>query len=212
MRRRRPRISSRDIQYVIAFAVIATIVTSTLFYASLNPPPSEQFFAMWILGARGLAENYYPNDNSTLSADEQVKWTLGVYNHMSGLEYVVVRVKLLNATMPGPDELNGTPSPASPIFEFTRVLVDNETWTIPFTWAILNMKMTDGSLSITGLAINQTPVKGQLGTAVLGHNFRFVFELWSYDENTQNLIFSWNGSDTPHLVWTQIWFNATLTH
>jgi hypothetical protein len=165
---------------------------------------------MWVLGSNGLAEHYYPNDNPNLAVGDQVNWTLGVYNHMASIEYVVVRVKLLNSTLASPDEVTGKPSPVSPLTEFTRVLLDNETWSIPFVWKILNATQKGGSLSITRLSVNQTLLSGEFASAVSGFNFRFVFELWFYDENANDLVFSWRTSDTSHSVWTQIWFNATL--
>ena len=209
--KRKLKISTQDLRYVLVFALIATIVTSGVAYRTLNSGPAEQFFAMWILGSSGLAENYYPNNNSTLVQGKQLNWTLGVYNHMGDLEYVVVRVKLLNSTLASPNELTGTPSPVDEIFEFSRILVDNETWSIPFVWRILNITQQGQSLLVTGLSINQTSLIGNLGSATSGVNFRLVFELWSYDVNSSNSTFSWNAQGTTHSVWTQIWFNATTT-
>ena len=209
--KRRLKISSRDLRYLLMFALVTTIVTSGMAYSILTPRPTEQFFAMWILGSTGLAEDYYPNDDPNLKAGEQVNWTLGVYNHMVGLEYVVVRVKLLNSILMGPDETNGSPSPVVPIFEFTRVLLDNETWSIPFVWRISNITQKGDSVLVTGLIVNQIPISGQLGTALSGFNFRLVFELWFYNEAAKDLVFSWQTAGVRRSVWTQIWFNATTT-
>jgi uncharacterized membrane protein len=209
--KRRLKLSSQDLKYALVFALIATIVTSSAAYLVLNPAPTEQFFAMWILGANGLAEDYYPNDNPNLAVGEPVNWTLGVYNHMGGLEYVVVRVKLLNSTSSSPDELAGIPNPTPEIFEFDRILVDNDTWSIPFVWKILNLTQQGQNLVVSEMSINQTTLRGNLGSAASGNNFRFVFELWFYDETAGNLTFSWNSGGSKHSVWTQIWFNATVT-
>lgn len=209
--KRRLKLSSRDLQYVVAFALVATLVASVVAYTSLFPSPNEQFFATWILGSNGLAENYFPNNNSTLTAGELINWTLGVYNHMNGLEYVVLRVKMLNSTLSSPDELTGTPSPVSAIFEFSRILVDNETWSIPFTWRIVSLAKQSQSLLITGLSVNETLLTGNLASAISGMNFRFVFELWFYDVSTSMLSFAWTAGGATHSVWTQIWFNATMT-
>ena len=194
---------------MLIFILITTIAASAVGYAVLNPPPSEHFFVMWILGSNGLAQNYYPNGNHLLGPGEPVNWTLGVYNHMNGLEYVVVRVKLLNSSQSGPDDSTGTPSPVVEIFEFSRILVNNETWSIPFIWQILNVTPSGTSLLITGLSINQASLTGSLVSATSGYNLRFVFELWSYDETNGALSFA-RSSSNP--VWTQIWFNVTMAH
>jgi len=211
LRKRKRRISSRDLQYLMAFAAVATLVTSAVAYGVLNPPPSEQFFAMWVLGSEGLAEHYYPNDDPNLRIGEEVNWTLGVYNHMGSLQYVVVRVKLLNSTIASPDELSGTPSPASPLIEFTRVLVDNETWSLPFKWSIDSLDARGRSLILTRLAINEEHFRGELVNAASGFNYRFIFELWFYDQTSNDLSFSRATSNITYSVWTQIWFNATAT-
>lgn len=209
MRRRKLKISAQDFRYLLAFAVIATIVASGAAYGVLNPPPSEQFYAMYVLGSKGLAEHYYPNDNPNLSVDEPVKWTIGIYNHMGSLQYVVVRVKLLNSTLPSPDELTATPSSVTPLFEFTRVLVDNETWSIPFVWKVLSVSPGPREVLITGMSINQIVLSGTLVKATQANNYRFVFELWFYDRTANDLVFSWRTQNAQHSVWTQIWFNVT---
>jgi len=194
----------------VVFVVVATLVTSGIAYAFLYPPSSERFFAMWILGSEGLAEHYFPDDDPNLGMAEEVDWTLGVYNHMGSIQYVVVRVKLLNSTIAGPDDVSGTPSPVSPILEFTRVLADNETWFIPFAWRIESLSSGDSNTVLTALSINQVPFNGQLVSAVSGFNYRFVFELWFYDVASGDLAFSWRSDRSSHSVWTQMWFNATV--
>ena len=194
----------------MAFAAVATVVTSSVAYAVLNPWPQEQFFAMWILGSEGLAERYYPNDDPNLRIGEEVNWTLGIYNHMGSLQYVVIRVKLLNSTIASPDDFSGRPSPVSPILEFTRVLVDNETWSVPFKWRIESLSVRGKSLLVTELSINRVSFSGELVAASSGHNYRFVFELWFYDMASNDFTFS-GGTSTRRSVWTQVWFNATAT-
>jgi hypothetical protein len=210
LKARRRIISRQDVQYVIVFVIISTVVASTVAYAYLNPARPERFFAMWILGSEGLAEHYYPNDNPNLVPGQFVNWTLGVYNHMNSLQYVVVRVKLLNSTITSPNDTSGTPSPSPPLLEFRRVLIDNDTWSFPFTWKISNYTIESGSVLITGLTANQTLIQGNFARAVGGHNFRLVFELWFYDSTTQSLVFSSSDSEV-HSAWSQIWFNATMT-
>ncbi len=117
---KRLKISSKDLRYLLAFFVIVTVIVSTLAYVELTPPYTDQFFSMWILGSNGLTENYFPNNNPNLILGEQVNWTLGVYNHMSALEYVVVRVKLLNSTQTAPNELTGVASPVAAILRVCK--------------------------------------------------------------------------------------------
>jgi len=199
---------------VAAFAIMVTVVTSAVAYQMLYPRIGERFFATWILGSRGLAEDYYPNNNPNLRVGEEINWTLGVYNHMGPLEYVLLRVKLLNSSLPSPDELTGAPSPVPPVYEFYRILAYNETWSVAFIWSLAEATLTHGSITITKLSINGHVVAGELASALSGFNFRFVFELWFYDQSKGALSFS-QGQDGTNgsfrAVWTQIWFNVTYT-
>jgi len=164
---------------------------------------------MWILGSDGRLEDYFPNNNPNLVLGEEVNWTLGVYNHMSSLEYVVVRVKLLNATEISPNEVTGEGSPVPEVFEFARILANNETWVIPFTWTLVNLASENGNVMINSLAINGTTITGNLAQARGGLDFRIAFELWFYDPNAGTLVFSWSTPTSAYSAWTQLWFNAT---
>ena len=202
------RSSRQDIQFLITFAIIATVVASSLAYVYLNPPQQEQFFATWVLDSQGMAEHYFPSDNPNVRLGEEVNWTLAVYNHMGSLQYVVIRVKLLNSTLASPNDTLGEPSPAPVILEFAQVLVSNQTWSIPFDWEVSNYTVRGANFVIASLLVNQSPLHGQFANAIFGRGFRFVFELWFYDTQTNNLVFSWYTNGRPIDVWTQLWFNV----
>lgn len=209
MLKKKLKIKSRDFKYVVAFAIIATIISSGVALRTLNPPPGEQYFAMWVLGANGLAEHYYPNDNLYFGIDEPLNWTIGVQNQMHAIEYVVVQVKLLNSSLTWPDNQTGTPSPVPPLLEFARVLTSNETWSIPFNWMLVAVTRSYSreTITIRSLSINQNQLNVTYVSAYPGR-FRFVFELWFYDETSNQLVFSQPTNAGPRSVWTQIWFNA----
>ena len=189
-------------------------MASTVSYIYLNPQPEEPYFAGWILGSEGTAQHYFPNDNPSIVLREEVSWTLGVSNHMGSLQYVVLRVKLLNSTMTSPNATLGQPSPAPTIVEFARILLDNETWSIPFVWEILNYTYipNDEGLRITDLSINQNLFTGQFASTASGQNLRFVFEVWYYDTTNDDLAFAWQTQGVVQAVWTQIWFNVIPEH
>jgi hypothetical protein len=207
--RRRLKISSRDLQYFAAFVLIVTVVTSFAAYLTFNPPRTEEFYATWILGSDGLTENYYPNQNPNLRVGQTLNWTIDIYNHMGSLQYVVLRVKLMNSTLASPNDSTGQPSPVPSLIEFRRVLLSNETWTVPFVWSILKLEQRTSSVMITELSLNQNVMTGELAVALSGFNFRFVFELWHYDQTSGELVFPWTTAGATQSAWTEIWFNAT---
>jgi len=46
-------------------------------------------------------------------------------------------------------------------------------------------------------------------SALNGHDFRIIFELWTFDPITQHLIFGWRAGGEYKVAWLQIWFNVT---
>lgn len=193
---------------MLVVIVVTTVVSSGLAYRSLNPSSVEPFFAVWVLGNGGLLQNYFPNNNTSLRANETLTWTIGVYNHMGSLEYVALQVKLLNSSDTGPNDISASGTPA--LVEFDRVLTENETWTTPFIWEISRINQADGATKVTELTVNGRVVSVPLAEAADGLNFRLVFELWYYDETSNSLAFSWQSSAGIRTSWVQVWFNTTL--
>lgn len=202
------KIKRRDVKLVITFAILSSIITSAAAYASLFQFGAQPFFAMSVLGSKGLAADYFPGDNQTVRVGQPVNWTINVYNQMGTIEYVVVRVKLLNSLMAGPNDTTAAPSPVQPFIEFRRIMVNNETWSTRFLWQIENTSLQGDQLQISSLTLNNVRYSGSLATAKQGYNFRFVFELWFYEARAGHLVFSWHSRNAQYVVWNQIWFNA----
>ena len=165
--------------------------------------------ALAVLGEEGMAEHYYPGDDPNIDVGEKIRWTIYLYNHMGKAQYVAVRVKLLNSTMSAPNSTSCTPSDAPVVYEFRRVLLDNETLYYPLDWGLLEVGGEGDSVSLTGLMINGVSLKTGV-EAIHGHNFRMVLELWIYDEASGGLIFGWGSGEESQCAWNQFWFNSTI--
>ena len=131
---------------------------------------------------------------------------------MGSVQYLVIKVKLGNSSIKAPDDINCIPSPAPVLIEFRKVLMDNETWEFPFAW-IIGETAEDGEMTYaTVLVINVKDgvevQRGQVG-ALNGYNFRIIFELWTLDPATEELIFGWKAGGQHKVAWLQVWFNAT---
>jgi uncharacterized membrane protein len=180
-----------------------------LAYLAITPRPREQFFQLYALGENRMAEHYYPNDNSTIPLDTPVSWFLGVTNFMDSIQYVTLKVKLSNSTLAPPDETQVKPAPIPALFEFRKVLSNNETWEFPFTWSIKEIQEVGHMIYITRLTINNEVVTVPTIGAKHGYNLRLIFELWSFDIDEDGFIFGWYASQERRCAWLQIWFNVT---
>jgi len=191
----------------IVFLVIFEMIT----YATTTPRSREQFFQLYILGANGLLSDYYPNDNPNIGAGDLVRWHVGVTDFMGSVQLVVIRIKLGNQTIRPPDDLQALPSQAPLIAEFGRFVQDNETWEMPFFWEIVNADMVRGSTRILEMQINNETYQVPNLTAVDGHNFRVILELWTWEPSSETLQFGWSSGNEQRVAWVQVWFNMTIS-
>ena len=194
---------------MIAVFIVLLIVFETLAYVLTTPRPQEQFFQVYVLGANRLAASYYPNNDSNIRIAESISWYVGVGNMMGSIQFVALRVKLGNSTISSPNETQALPSPAPPVIEFSRFIQNNETWEFPFVWQILNMSTAQGSTRLLALQVNNQTLLMSDSSALGGHNFRFIFELWVWDTDLASFQFGWFTENEHRVAWLQIWFNAT---
>jgi uncharacterized membrane protein len=189
------------------------IIFEAAAYIATTPRPQEQFFQLYVLGAQGLAADYYPNDNPNLRVGDLVHWFLGVSNFMGSVQLVELRVKLGNQTIAAPNDQPISPSEAPMLIGFTRFLQDNETWQFPLSWSIARLS-SDPTSNTTQLLLlnmnNQTiPLTGI--SARSGYNFRVIIELWVWDTDVAQFQYGWFAGTERRAAWLQLWFNATST-
>lgn len=203
--------ASRGLRWSIVVFVAVTLISSEIAYISVTPPPRESFFQLYVLGEGKMFENYFPDDNATITPGVPLHWYLGVTNLMASVQYVAVKAKLGNTTTQCPNGADGTPAPIPALIELRRVLLDNETWEIPLTW---NVKETrrDGDVVWLSLDINGVKIEPMVHS-ILGNGFRIIFELWTLTPGSSDLSFGWvdRSSGERRATWLQVWFNVTAT-
>ena len=200
---------SEHMQHALTIFISACLIFSMVAYIAVTPRPKEQFFHLYAIGENRMAEHYYPNDEPTILLDTPVKWFLGITNHMGSVQYVALKVKLGNSTLDPPDESEAKPAPTPTLFEFRKVLSNNETWEFPFTWSIKQTQVVGDATYITRLTINDDTITVSGISAKHGYNYRLTFELWSYDVDEGEFIFGWYANQERRYAWLQLWFNAT---
>jgi hypothetical protein len=194
---------------LIVIFITLLIIFEMIAYVATTPRPQEQFFQFYVLGANHLAADYYPSNDSNIPLGEPVKWYIGVTDLMGNMQLVAIRVKIGNATISAPNDLQGLPSPAPLVAEFMRFIQDNETWEFPFVWHISNVSSVEGSTRILELQINNQTFPVRDSWAGNGYNFRLIFELWTWNVDTAGFEFGWYAGTEHRVAWLQLWFNAT---
>lgn len=184
------------------------VLTSSIAYLSLEKKASEKFLGLTVLGSNMMAENYYPEGNSTIVVGETVKWYISVNNYFGSPEYLSLRLKLLNSTsqfLPLDNFSRSTPSPVSHIFELKRMVPNNSTWIIPINWTVTDVD--ENHTTIESLNVNGNQINGLNTRSVTGKDFMIVLELWRYDTRVKDFVFIWPSHTGPRVTWSQIWFS-----
>jgi hypothetical protein len=153
-----------------------------------------------------VAENYYPDNDPNLEIQENVNWNLYVRNNMGQPQYVSILIKVSNTTANPPNSTTCTPTLLPEVYKISRILLDNETWIEPISWALLNYTTNDEDVILNQILINAE--RFELNIKARNQNdFRIIFELWLFNESSKYFEFSWEQNEEKHCAWNQIWFN-----
>jgi len=201
--------SSQNRRTLIAVFITLLVVCEMVVYVATTPRPREQFFQLYVLGAKHMAADYYPNNDTDIRIGEPVTWYLGVTDNMGSVQLISIRVKIANQTIKPPDDMQALESPAPVVTEYMRFIQDNETWETPLVWSISDAVSVAGSTRILTLLINNETYQLQDCSAINGHNFRLIFELWTYQTHNDTFQFGWVTNSEHRVAWLQVWFNMT---
>lgn len=200
----------RTIRSLLPIFLTTLILFEIVAYTTTITRPTEKFFQLYMLGSTGTASNYYPNNSSSLQIGENVQWNLGLVNNMDSFQYVSIRVKLGNQTINPPNDTLAQPSPAPLITEFKHFILNNETWRVPFDWQIVNYTTTaEGHVSIHSLTIDNVTYVLENSPVCPGINscsFRLIFELWTWNVDSNIFQVGWSNGDQQRIAWIQLWF------
>jgi hypothetical protein len=202
-------ISHQDRRTLIVVFITLLVVCEMVAYVATTPRPREQFFQLYVLGAKHMAADYYPNNSTNIRLGELVTWYLGVTDNMGSAQLVSIRVKLGNQATKPPDDQQATESPTPVVTEFMRFIQDNETWESPFVWSIQDAASSSNVTRILTLQINNQAYQIQDWSASGGYNFRLIIELWTWQTDANAFEFGWTASGEHRVAWLQVWFNMT---
>lgn len=196
---------------LVSAYLIFLALTSVVAWVAAHPPRVEEFSSISVLGETMNATNYFPNNTTSVPLNQQISWVVQVYNHMGSVQLYQVKVSVTNTTIngqpAGPNATSHTPSQGDKLLEIYRVLLNGESWNLPLQWSITQETNGGGVTTIQTIRVNNNPVPVGI-SAVSGKDFRIVIELWSYDTETHDFIFSFTGNGILYSVFNQIWFDT----
>ncbi len=179
--------------FFILFVFFLSIYAAIAFYAT-TPKPSQPFIGFGVFSQQGTLSGY-TGPNSVVSVNQTlVHWTLNITNKMGSTQFVQIITRMGNETNTPP---NATSPGLLPVLTNSTLFVANGNTSLQdFAWRVLSV-ISSGGLDYLRLEINGLTLNSTLGNAA-GHQFRFFFELWTFDESTGGF---------QYYTWNQIWFS-----
>jgi hypothetical protein len=178
----------------------------------------DQFVSIGIIGNNNSIENYYLGNDTEIYFGTDNYWNISITNNMNYIEYLEIRVKILSYNDKLPDSTTLSSSSAKTIYNIPLFLAQGATTYKNFTWSIAKpnniSSIENNPVEIsTIITINNSkyPLILTLPHAIENNYVysRIVFELWAFDETTNNISFVIN---TPKktCIWNQIFFKLNL--
>ena len=181
---------------VVSFAAISSAAT----FLILSPRASQPFMAMAVYSRTGLLGYLEPATNSSVTTGKPVNWTLSVTNNMGSAQFVMIIVRLGNSTL---SSSNSTTSSSFPeIVMPERFIRDGDAFSISFNWTLQSVTPEQGG-KLLHLQVEGEPV------VMTGDNFRWIFELWTYDLTCGCFHYGYGPQSASAGVWLQVWFNPS---
>jgi len=184
---------------------------SAAFYI-LSPRPHQPFLAFGVFSPEGVLSGFSSGTNMNVTINQVLNWHLVVTNEMGSVQYVRIVYRLGNSSTAAPTSVE--PSTAACISELlTPNCLETYVFIAPgreadpvFTWSVQSENVTVGVTRLH-LLVNGQQFSSSVG-ALNGRNFRFIFELWTFDQASNSFQYGWQGSFSRVGTWLQVWFNA----
>lgn len=201
--------SFKEYKPILILCVFLGLVIGFVYVVSLYWPKYEEyFFELGLLGREGKAEIYFPDDNPIVKIGTSMSWQIYIHNHMGREQDVSIRIRILNSSMQAPDDREHEPSPEPSFWEIPVSLLVDETVLVPFSWSIWDAAYDNGTV-VNGLIVNGEFVEVDVDS-VPNSRFRIVFELWVYDEASDEYLFGWYSRDEFYSASLYMWFELHL--
>ena len=175
--------------YVISCFLLCLVILSPTLFSFVSLPEGETFSELWLLDPNHMIESGAVN----VLLNQPYTFHLGVSNHMNGVEYYSLFVKLRNQSQAFQEMGNELPSSAKSVFAYRFFLNRNETWENNFVFSFQEVSFEENISQVSLLSIGSYDVNldEQLLRDETDDCFycQLLFELWLYNSTTSDFQF-----------------------
>lgn len=187
--------------YLVSCVLLGVIILLPTLAEAIALPGGEKFSELWVLGSDRMAEGY-PFD---VSAGELNRVWLGVGNHLGGLSYYRVYVKLRNESEQLPNSTAASPSSLEPVYSYDLFLGENATWEREVSFSFGVVSFDDGVCRVSRVLVDDYAVDvnkmAAWNATENGFYCEVFFELWLYNAAVMDFQF--------HNRWVGLWLNMS---
>lgn len=189
----------------ILFTSIIIIINWIPIISVYIPSKNETYYEMAILDENNGTQKYYPDETNTVQINKTMNWNIYLNNKMDKVEYTKIKIKFISSNTQEPNVLTKSPSTSEVKYEIDQILSKNQEKITNFSWKITEI-INDGENSIIKMIINEkltqiTVLKSEVPNLIM------ILELWRFDTDQNNFIFTWTNASGTHCVWTQMKIN-----
>jgi len=188
------------------FFVSFSVVYVSVAYYLLSPRPLQHFMAFAVYSEGGTLSAYTGGFPLPVAEGQTVKWALEVVNEMGAVQFVRLLYRVGNSTTVAPSSSSPSPNNVPVVGNVTAFIGKEKTSRFELTWTILRKTQLGGSVYLD-LVVNGVPTPYPM-VAVSGGSFRFLFELWTFDLDTNSFQYGWSQESSRVGSWLQVWFSV----
>lgn len=196
----------RRVAAFFIFFVSFSLVYISIAYYLVSPKAFQPFMAFGVFSESGSLSTYTGGFPLPVPENQTMTWSLEVVNKMGAVQFVRLQYRVGNSTTGTPNNTFPAPDSAPTVGKLEAFIAGGDTRRFEFTWAVLK-KVQSGGTVYLDMVVNGTTISPPIG-AVSGDNFRFMFELWTFDVDTNSFQYGWQQESSRVGSWLQVWFDA----
>jgi len=196
----------RRVTAFFIFFISFSLVYVSVAYYLLSPKAFQPFMAFGVYSEGGTLSTYTGGFRLPIAENQTMRWSLEVANRMGAVQFVRLLYRLGNSTTGAPSNSYPAPDMVPIVGKLEAFIASGDTKRFEFTWAVVR-KIQSGGTVYLDMVVNGTTMSPPIGEGS-GKNFRFMFELWTFDVDTNSFQYGWPQESSRVGSWLQVWFDV----
>ena len=199
----------KEWRIVFIFFGLATIILFNFpSFSNLFVSRNEKTIAMAILDSNMMADNYFLYNNDTMKLGDKVSWYIQLDNKWGKTQYCQIKIKIVDDSAASPNISVCSPCLSPTIFALRKLVISDEVAYDHFNLSFIGVNKTGNNMLISKIMINDYLLDVDIN--IRGNHVKILFELWIFDDETNDFEFIISDEESTRCIWNQIWLYLIL--